>query len=123
MILLKVPFKKKILLREKELWFAFNIGALEYATTDVLGIDLWQITDYLKSPESFNAEYDLNIAVLYGAYLMACLKRGDKPKYGLTNAVMWTEYMSASESKKLATELSKLFGSMTKGKEGKKKVK
>ena len=122
MITLKVPFKKGWRYKEKELFFAFNIGALEYAT-EKLGIELWEIGDYLSKPGEFNSTYDLDVLILHGAYLMGCLKDKQHPKYTIHHAVMWNEYMSATEKKKEAEELSKVFGKMTKGaKEAKKKT-
>lgn len=123
MITLKVPFKKGWRYKEKELDFAFNIGALEYATNK-LGIELWQITDYLNDSSKFNAAYDLDVAILYGAYLMGCLQNKKPPKYTIHRAIMWNEYMSKTEKTKMAEELSNVFGKITQSaKESKKKTK
>ena len=123
MIVLKVPFRKRWRYKERELFFCFNIGALEYATKDVLKIDLWQITEYLENKDNFNSKYDLNVGILYGGYLMACLKLGQIPKYKIGHAAGWAEYMSKSESEKFATELGRLFGEMGEAGEKKKKKK
>ena len=120
MITLKVPFKKGWRYKEKELFFAFNIGALEYAT-EKLGIELWEIGDYLSKPGDFNSAYDLEVLILHGAYLMGCLKSKQHPKHELIHAVMWTEYMKASEKKKMTEELGKVFGKMAKSAKGSKK--
>ena len=60
MIELKVPFKKGWRYKERNLFFCFNIGALEYAT-EKLGIELWEITEFLQKPEDYNPAYDLDV--------------------------------------------------------------
>jgi len=124
MITLKVAFKKKLLfipspiIKEKSLFFDFNLGALEYATEKLLKIDLWELSNH-------NHDYDLNLSLIYAAYYQACMARFKKPKYTIHHAVYWVEYMSKSENDKMIQAISDLMGKMTKksktGKEGEKK--
>ena len=118
MITLKVAFKKGILFRHKELFFDFKIGALEYATKELLKIEFWEITEY-KGPE------DLNVVLLYAAYYYACMSNFKKPKYKYLHAFTWYEHLSKTDRDKMALALIELFGDMGKtekpGKSEKKK--
>ena len=118
MITLKVPFKKGWRYKEKELDFAFNIGALEYATNK-LGIELWEIFEFAK--KSNESAYNLDACIMHGAYLMGCVKNKKRPKYNIAHAIMWSEYMSKTEKAKMAEELKTVFGNIGKSAEETKK--
>jgi hypothetical protein len=112
---MRVPFKRGFIFREKDLRFSFNIAALEYATEEVLKCDLWEIKD--KSP------YDINVAILYGAYIQACREQYRKPKYKLSDAMFWMEHMSKTSRDEFMRSCQKLLGKLrgNKGDEEKKK--
>ena len=118
-MIIRVPFKRGILLREKDVDFMFTTGALEYTTKNILGIELYQIADYLKG--EINGDYDLNVAVLYGAYYYSCMRRFKKPKYKLSHAVVWYEYMSTSSREQFTKAFVDLLGELTVEKKKKKR--
>jgi len=116
MIKLKVPFSHlKILSIEKELDFEFKIATLECATMDVLKCDLWEIGK--QNP------YDLNIAILYAGYVIACKDKFKRPKHTFEQAIYWFQHMSSDSHKEFLSACTELMGQLQKGngKEEKKK--
>jgi len=113
MITFKVPFKKAWFFIEKDVDFLFNIGALEYASEEVLKCDLFEIGN--QKP------YEINIAILYAAYLIACERKGKNKKYTFNHAVYWVEHMSRESQEVFIKAVQDLLGKMSKGTEEKKK--
>lgn len=111
------PFKNMPYMTERDIDIMLRIGSLE-DLCDRLGIEFWQIKDYMtKNNDDF---YHL---LLYHGYLTSCQKRYEKPKFTEANAVIWYQYMNISEKKKFISEISLLFGKMVKTyKSDKKKV-
>ena len=107
MIQLNVGFKKRLfgfpVIRERPLWFSFNLAALEYATEDIMKIELSELG-------VVDSEYDLNVAILYAGYYIAAIKGKQKLKYKFLDAVYWLEHMNKTEMEKFAGELNKLIG-------------
>lgn len=101
---MRVPFKRGFIFREKEVMFLFKMAALEYATEEVLRCDLWELKD--KTP------YDINVAILYGAYIQGCRERYRRPKYKLTDAAFWMEHMSKSSRDEFMRSCQDLLGKM-----------
>jgi len=112
MIKLKVPFKLGFLQVEKELDFVFRIATLEMATEDILKCDLFEV-------DTQNA-YDVNVAVLYAAYLLACEKKRKRKLYTLIHAIYWMEHMSKSSQETFLKAVQDMLGKMSKGAEKKK---
>ena len=108
-MIIKVPFRIGPLYREKDIEFIFNIGALEYATETILGCDLWEA-------ETQN-QYDVSIAVLYGAYITACKHHYKKPRYGLGHAAVWVDNMSKLSQEIYIKAMKELTGKMAGKKE------
>jgi hypothetical protein len=109
---IKVPFKHWKLLVEKEIEFVFSIATLEEATEGVLKCDLWEVDT--QNP------YDVNVAILFAGYLVACQKAYKKPKYKLEHAIFWTEHMSKSSQEMFLKAVKDLLGKLSKGGEKKK---
>ena len=109
---IKVPFRKGIFLREREIEFIFKIATLEDAC-EQLKIDFHEMSDV--------DGYDFGLAVLYNAYLQGCKTRFKKPKYGFHHAVAWNEMMSKESRDKVAECMRELMGSLKKGEKGEKK--
>lgn len=112
MIKLKMPFKYGIIHIEKELDFVFKIGTLEDATEEILKCDLFEADS--QNP------YDVNVAILYSAYLIGCQKKYKKPKYKLEHATFWMEHMSRESQTLFLKAVQELLGKMS-GKGEKKK--
>lgn len=110
---IKVPFKSWKLIVEKEVDFVFNIGTLECATEEILKCDLFDVGE--QNP------YDVNVAILYAGYLIACEKLGKRKRYDLNHAVFWMEHMSKTSQEEFLKAVQALLGKMAKGKEEKKK--
>jgi hypothetical protein len=102
---LKMPFKHGIIFREKEVPFLFKIMTLEM-TCDLLGVDWGDIFSKVDS------ESDVYSSLIYCGYLASCRELYKKPKYSETQAIFWSEYMSAATRKKLLEEIMKLLGYM-----------
>jgi len=109
---IKVPFKTWKVITEKEIDFVFRIGTLEDAC-DILGCDLWEV-------ETQNP-YDVNVAILFAGYTVACEKNGKRKKYDLNHAVFWMEHMSKDSQSKFLKAVQDLLGKMSGKKEEKKK--
>lgn len=109
---IKVPFKRGAFYREKEVEFLFNIGSLECASEEILKCDLWEIEK--KEP------IDVNIAILYGAYLTACRKNHVREKFNIHHAAFWVEHMSSESQKEFLKAVQDVMGKM-KGNGEKKK--
>jgi hypothetical protein len=106
-IYLKMPFKKSIIFREKDVPFLFRIVTLEM-TCDDLGIEFGQMFD------KQNTEYDVFSALVWNAYLAACQKLYKKPRYTPMQGLIWIEYMSAEARQKLLDEVRTLLGNLKK---------
>jgi hypothetical protein len=100
---LRMPFKYGIIFREKEVPFLFKIMTLEM-TCDLLGVDWGDIFSKV------NSESDIYSSLIYCGYLAACKETYKKPKYSETQAIFWSEYMSAATRKDLLAEVTKLLG-------------
>jgi hypothetical protein len=102
-IRLRMPFKRGIIFREKEVPFLFKIMTLEM-TCDLLGVDWGDI--FSKQ----NSESDIYSSLIYCGYLAACKELYKKPKYTEIQAIFWSEYMSAGTRKEVLAEITKLLG-------------
>jgi len=118
MIQLNVGFKKSFfgvpIIKEKPLWFDFNLAALEYATEDVMEVELYDMN-------SQEAKYDLNIAMLYSGYYIASIKGKQKLKYKVLDAAYWLEHLNKTEVQKFGKALDDLIGKAQKAGKQKKK--
>jgi hypothetical protein len=118
---LKVPFKLGKFQYERELKFVFKIASLEFATNDVLGCDLWGVAE--KNPA------DVNVAIIYGAYIQACREDSDKhwyqfkqkAIYNTSDAVYWVNHWSKDTEKQFVAACIELTGKLGKSTEEKKK--
>jgi len=109
---LRVPFKRGIIFRERDVEFIFNIATLEDACHQ-LDIEFWQMSEV--------DGYDFALAVLYSAYRQGCKERYKKPKYNMAHATIWNEMMSRESREQLAGEMKNLMGKVKKSTEGVKK--
>lgn len=110
---IKVPFKSWRLITEKEIDFVFNIGTLECATEEILKCDLFDVSE--QNP------YDVNVAILYAGYLIACEKLRKRKRYDLSHATFWMEHMSKTSQEEFLKAVKSILGKMAKGSEEKKK--
>lgn len=106
-MILNLPFKHLFFYKEKPVEITFRIGTLE-DLCDELGIEFWQITDYLKENE-----FDFSYLLLFHGYLTACHRSYRKPKYTKVHAAVWYNYMSVDEKKKFLQMLTELFGKVS----------
>lgn len=113
MIKLKVPFKTWRLLTEKDVDFVFKIATLECATNEVLKCGLQDIGK--QNP------YDLNTAILYAGYIIACKDKYKRPKYKLEHAIFWMQHMSTESRTCFTGACLELLGEMKSVKGEKKK--
>lgn len=100
---LKVPFKYSVIHIEKELDFVFRIGTLEDAC-DILGCGLYEIGE--KNP------FDVNVAILYSAYVIGCEKRGKRKRYKLLDAAFWVEHMSQTTRTQFTEAVAGISGKL-----------
>jgi hypothetical protein len=106
--LLRMPFKRGIIFREKPVPFLFKIMTLEM-TCDHLGVEFGD----LFSKE--NAEVDIFQSLIWNGYLAACMYQHRRPKYDEVKSHFWAEYMSAETRKLLVAEVTKLMTYLKEG--------
>lgn len=109
---IKVPFTFWGMIFEKDVDFLFRIATLESASLDVLKCELWELEN--QKPE------EVNVAVLYSAYCLACEKGRKIKKYGLKEAAYWAEHMSKNSEGQFLKAIQELLGKMAKVGEKKK---
>ena len=112
---IKLPFKFGKVIFEKDVELTFKLAALEVATLDILGCDLWGVSEFPIE--------QVNTAILFAAYVTACKDKYHKPKYSLSDAEFWISHMNKDSQLEFAKAIAELMGSMkkTEGKEEKKK--
>jgi len=113
-MILKLPFNfAKRFIIEKEVEVTFKFATLEVATLDVLGCDLWGVTDYPAER--------VNVAILYAAYITACKDKYKKPKYNEVDAAFWVQHMSKESELAFYKSITELLGKYKK-QEGKEET-
>ena len=122
-MIIKVPFRKGPFFIEKNVDFIFKIATLEMATEEILKCDFWEVDK--------QNHFDVNVAILYAAYLVAREKKIAKmnklsrflvrKKYELSHAKFWIEHMSKDTQTEFLKAVQDMLGKMTKTKEEKKK--
>ena len=100
----------------KEVPITLKIGTLE-DTCNTLGIEFWQMGDYLKKEN-----IDFITELLYQGYVTACKESFKKPKYSRIKAIIWYEHMTKEAQKEFMGLMTDLFGKLQKSGD-KKKVK
>ena len=113
MIKIRVPFKFGRFQFEKDVDFLFRIATLESACLDILKCELHEL-DEQKTGE-------VNIAILYAAYCIACEKKKKYKFYDIAQAAYWVEHMSKSSNDQFLKAIQELIGKMGKVSEKKKK--
>jgi hypothetical protein len=114
--MLRVPFKRGIIFREKNVPFLFKIMTLEMIS-DSLGQEFGEI--FSKK----NADTDVYEAIIWNGYLAACKETYKKPKYNEIQAHYWANYMSAETRQILVEEVKKLMGFLVGDKAGSEELK
>ena len=109
---IKVPFKFGRFQFEKDIEFMFRIATLESASLDVLLCELWELEE--QKPN------EVEIAVLYSAYILACEKNKKMQLYDIKQAAYWMEHMSKSSKEIYLKGVQELLGKMAKIAEKKK---
>lgn len=106
---MKLAFKRLSFgFKEKEVEITLNIGTLEAVCKD-LGIEFFDIGNKAKNnPDDFRTE------LLYQGYITACKDKYKKPKYSMTNAIIWNEYLSQSALKEFNDKVNVLMGEISK---------
>ena len=112
-MIIKVPFRKGPFFIEKNVDFIFKIATLEMATEEILKCDFWEVEN--QNP------FDVNVAILYAAYLIGCEKSRSRKKYDISHATFWIEHMSKDTQSTFLKAVQDMLGKMTKTKEEKKK--
>ena len=125
-MILKLPFKKAWYYRERPIEIILRIGTLE-DLCERLNIGFWQIKQYM-----IDHDFDYCTALLWHGYITALTenykatkrRKYQTPRYTLSDAAIWYEYMSTTEKKKFIQEMTVLFGKMIEAYKpiGKKKV-
>jgi len=100
---MKLPFiyAKKFII-EKEVDVTFKFATLEIATLEILGCDLYDVTDYPAER--------VNVALLYAAYITACKDKYKKPKYNESDAAFWIQHMSKESELLFYKSITGLLG-------------
>ncbi len=111
---MKVPFKFGKIIFEKDIDFVFRIATLEYATNDILKCELWEVGD--KDPT------EVNIAIIYAAYVVSCWLKKKRVIYTIDHAKFWMSHLSEESKTQFIKSCIELTGKMGKGKEEKKKL-
>lgn len=104
-MILQLPFKyaNKFIL-EKPVELTFKIATLEVASLEILKCDLWGVGE--KSIE------EVNVAILYAAYIQARKDKYKKPKYTEVDAAFWISNMSKKSNELFYQAISELMGTM-----------
>jgi len=119
-MILNLPFKSWYGVKEKPVEVILRLGTLE-DLCDELGIDFWQIKDFMTKND-----FDFSHLLLWHGYKTACEKNCKPVKHGKEKAIIWYEYINATEKKKFVDEMIVLFGKLVKAykpSDSKKKVK
>jgi hypothetical protein len=114
---MKLVFKRRFGLGyvERDTPITLNLGTLE-AVCKSFNIEFWQMAETFKKND-----FDFIVEILYQGYISACKDRYKRPKYKLSDAATWKEYMSQSAQKEFADLMTDLFGNLTKAAPDKKK--
>jgi|WetSurMetagenome_2_1015567.scaffolds.fasta_scaffold428745_2 hypothetical protein len=106
---MKLAFKYKMWgYFERDVKITLKIGTLEDMKND-LGIEFFEIGDMIKKDVA-----KLMTNLLYFGYITSCKESFKKPKYTKDNALFWYDHLSEQSRKELITEITVLFGEMTK---------
>jgi len=109
-MILKLPFPiLKKYTYEKPIEVTFKIATLEIATKEILKCDLDEVSKF--PPEQ------VDVAVLYAAYITACKDKYCRPIYNEIDAAFWNQKMSKESGKLFHEGVQELIGSLRKLKE------
>ena len=100
---IKMPFRKGIFFREKEVPFLFKIMTLEIACDD-LGKDFGELFS------EGTTDVQLYAALVWAGYIAACREAYRKPRHTRKQADFWAEFMSASSRALFMEEVKAMMG-------------